>query len=117
MGIVPENVLLFRYRCSSRDRRPNHDGISVDAKELISTFNSFMRRKLESSEGIEPVKLLELKSKDRRNVKFLRCGEMVPLRWNPETFKAVTRRCLVPQETPIQLQTEILEDQLPLRRA
>ncbi|KAL8482286.1 hypothetical protein ACS0TY_028447 [Phlomoides rotata] len=96
---------------------PNHDGISVEAKELIPTFNSFKRRKLESSEGIKPVKLLELKSKERRNVKFPRCGGIVPPRWKPETFKAVTRRCLVPQETPIQLQMEILEDQLSLRIA
>lgn len=58
-----------------------------------------------------PVKLLELMSKTRRNVRFPRWGEMVPVRPKPEISRVVTLRCLMPQETPIQLQMEVLIDQ------
>lgn len=94
------------------------EGGIAPEKELNARFNSVRRRKLEREGGRGPVKALELMSKDWRNVRFPRWGGRVPARWKAEIFNAVTRRCLVPQETPFQLQMETLEDQLtPVKTA
>ena len=59
-----------------------------------------------------PVKLLELMSRDRRNIRFPRCGGRVPWRAKPEMLRAVTRWWRGPHETPVHSQMEVLVDQL-----
>ena len=71
---------------------------------LAPTFKYSRRCSLDSSVGKTPVKLLEGMFKTRRNVRFPRCGAMVPWRARAGRFRAVTRRCLAPQETPIHRQ-------------
>ena len=61
--------------------------------------------------GREPWKLLFLKDKLNRKVRFPICGAMVPERPMWERFKEVTLRCLAPHLIPTQLQTGVEVDQ------
>lgn len=64
---------------------------------------------------MEPVKLLELMSNHRRNVRFPRCGEIVPRSEKPETLRAVTLGRWMLQEMPVQEQTVLFVDQFVVR--
>ncbi|KAK8593708.1 hypothetical protein V6N12_045783 [Hibiscus sabdariffa] len=54
-------------------------------------------------------------SRRDRNDKFPKWGGRVPTSSNPVRSRAVILRCLDPQLTPIQLQTEVETDQLAVK--
>lgn len=110
-GITPVKLLFRRFKCKTLSNLPNHEGISPFKKLKLKSM-SFRRLNRPNSLGKWSWKLLRLKLRETRNDRFPNCGGMVPVRPMLERSKTLTLWCLAAQETPTQLQTELLVVQL-----
>lgn len=104
-GITPLWWLFERSKTWSTLSMPKVRGI-WPSSSLYWRDKWFSLDKYPISFGIWPWKVLFPMSKNMRNERFPICLAMVPPRPMLMSLREVTRRCLVPQVTPCQLQND-----------